>query len=203
MRSGTLAMPPEKRHQYVRNGRRMDDGIHFHKSREGWWCWCSGCGKWVKMKQPWDLSCYKTHKIKCLLPSRTHHIEAFEHPTPDLVACIGLTPALDPLIKRYLEHSVTHSGGAPTQNSIAKSEYQGRSFARLCTLEQDCVCHIQRLNQTWRNQHEPTFALFSTSCKEFVNTGGIDMDAVCCACLSLKGSAALQYALRHLGSTKT
>jgi hypothetical protein len=127
MEAGTLNLSQKDIDNYHRRARAFDPGVEFREDQTGWYCRCSRCEKWKKMKNPLDTGHFKTHRQNCQPKSGT-----------------GGTPTLTSLFKQ-----VAAKGSDPAKTALTKlkaprysSKKQGNGSATSSpssTREQPCI----------------------------------------------------------------
>ncbi|KII84575.1 hypothetical protein PLICRDRAFT_167537 [Plicaturopsis crispa FD-325 SS-3] len=201
---------------------KLDEDAEFHPSdirqvRH------SRCGKYVRVKEPYNMSRFEEHIYRCTpkkqksargagnqtlfamaerfkwskLSAATSSASAptASSTTPPMRPCPGLTHADDPRISHYLDRTATPGGGARSVTVIAKERFH-KLFSLLSKEKKDEVLDVQTGEHVWRNDHQHT-RVFSTQCKREVQR---ELDGErcmpCAQCLRLLKHGAFKVALR-------
>ncbi|KAH9933100.1 hypothetical protein B0H21DRAFT_835847 [Amylocystis lapponica] len=173
----------------------------------------SACGSWVQMRALYDIKSWighhksdkcKKHKATGL---RATSLTEFFKPIGSKsmstvtvsVPCPGLTRVSDMRVDRYLQHSSTPGGGAPSRAKLAQHIFELSSllWLDLSKKRRETVLREEKLQYKWRNARS-VGAVFATDCNKTVSVQNADMDPLPCSqCTALKHLHTFQVALNR------
>lgn len=172
----------------------------------------SKCGKFIQMKEPYNLAYFESHVAKCKIrtTSNTMTIENMfkNHPqpqrekvdsnpstsTPSLIPCPGLTASDHPRIPLYLERTPATGGGSSKITKVSASLYPKVRYTDLSAEQQQNVLAAQRLERRWRNEHDLQ-KVYSTECKKVAQTSSNVYVGPCYQCLAILSDAGFRKVL--------
>ena len=174
----------------------------------------SGCGRYFQVKEPLDLTRWRTHMKECKPNKKSaktrslfamgwgknaggdkaktaQHVKASVVPTKP---CPGLTELDDDRVSNYLYRSAAPGGGGKSIQSIAKEKFN-QVFSKLSKWRKNEVLDHQRHGHTWINDHQK-LRVFSTTCQKAVPDRAPNRALPCESCQSVLSSKAFRAALR-------
>lgn len=217
LREGTLVISMRKLEKWKKKILKDDenatfDSLDIRQVRH------SGCGKFFRVKEAYDLTRWRTHLKTCSkkpakkssntktlfsmgswklgkLESsvKTKAASSVEESKPP---CPGLTEDNDEKIPEYLRRTTASGGGSKRIHDIAKDMF-GRLFKALKNSEKEQVLQNQSHSQRWRNDHR-SLRVYSTSCEKsvMVDKRGNRSPGPCPECASLLNLKAFREVLR-------
>lgn len=117
------------------------------------------CGGELQMKEPYNVTNFKTHISSCKGPSKKKKLSAANTPTLDSmfinhgwakktissapsqeqIPCPGLTASNDSQIPEYLLHSPACGGSGPCTDSVKAKMYSNVAFAKLTNSQKAAI----------------------------------------------------------------
>lgn len=164
----------------------------------------SKCGKFIQMKEPYNIAYFESHVAKCKKRTTSNMMtikNMFKnHPQPKRekidskpsttstrIPCPGLSASDHPRIPLYLERTPATGGGSSKINKISASLYPEVRYTDLSTEEQQNVLAAQRLERRWRNEHDLQ-RVYSMECKKVAQTSESSLNdyvGPCYQCLAI------------------
>ena len=183
------------------------------------------CGSWIKVKQPFDRTRWKSHLKNCVAKKKKHHEKPSanmatlksmgffvpkkaatkqEPPQPKVMAveypCPGLSDVDDGRISKYLSRTQVLQAGSVSLQKIVEEIYGTDSEMRFVDLEEaerKRVVDEHEHRQTWRNVHERK-KVYAIDCQKVVSKHLDDERALPCSkCVAVFRSKKFKNALQR------
>jgi len=174
----------------------------------------STCGRWYKMKEPYDTyrfrkhvneECYSLPRVASAgMPTVTQWHKKFnvdvyntKNSTPPQrqFPCPGLTAKDDTRVILYLERTGATGGGARSITAIARERFN-KLFSKLSKKRKQEVLDTQIHEHTWRNDHDHDRVFAHNCLKQVMGADNSDRVLPCTNCHGLLRNSRFQQALR-------
>lgn len=162
----------------------------------------SKCGKFIQMKEPYNIAYFESHVEKCKIRTTSNTLtikNMFKnHPQPKRekkdrkplphstrIPCPGLSASDHSRIPLYLERTPATGGGSSKINKFSVSLYPDVHYIDLSAEEQQNVLAAQRFERRWRNEHDLK-RVYSMECMKVAQTSSVnDYVGPCYQCLAI------------------
>lgn len=178
----------------------------------------SNCGRWTTGRWVYDRSRWDKHVDTCKKRPVNTLFDAWQKRAPGTVKAVKLkqkrapSPIEKPCpgikskkLETYLSRMMITGGGAPSETSLARRLYQGRSYANLTADEKKDVQSIRLHQRRWVNVHH-TKQVFATDCHKtvrFVPKGSSAEPPMCSNCAQISKDKTFKAALAQPVPEKT
>lgn len=214
VKSGTFIINQEKYRNWKTKILQSDHDAEFDE-HDLWKIRHSVCGKWKRVKEPYDATRWKKHLRDCedmkkkkifktpslfsmgfvkVAKNARTMIEPRKLPN---VPCPGITEADDARVTKYLKRTAALGGGGRSLAVISMERFK-KLFSKLeFAKSKKTVVDVQKHEWKWRNDHE-NLRVFSTSCQKDVpdRSTNAKRPKPCSNCITVLQSRPFKNAIR-------